>query len=144
VTSGPLPKPPDQRARRNKDHRQPRTYDIKPSKQPRLPGRPSDWHERTLAWWDNLRDFPVLQDVTAAEWDYLIETALVHTAFWNGDLDRATELRLRMAKFGVTAEDRARLRISFAVADQAEKRAKAPSKQSKAPAQPYQGLTVVS
>ena len=30
------------------------------------------------------------------------------------------ELRLRVAKFGATPEDRARLRITFAVADSAE------------------------
>jgi hypothetical protein len=39
-----------------------------------------------------------------------------------GDKAVAPELRLRVAKFGATPEDRARLRITFAAADEAEEK----------------------
>ena len=42
-----------------------------------------------------------------------------------GDMGVAGELRLRAAKFGVTPEDRARLRIQIVVADKAEAEAEA-------------------
>lgn len=41
---------------------------------------------------------------------------------WAGDTKLAGELRLRVAKFGATPEDRARLKIQFAAADEAEDR----------------------
>ena len=62
---------------------------------------------------------------SCTDWDFLLDTALVHRAVWSGDLDRMPELRLRVAKFGATPEDRARLRMVFADAD--EKDAARPS-----------------
>ena len=48
------------------------------------------------------------------------ETALLHAQFWKGDVKLASELRLREAKYGFTPEDRARLRMQFALAPGAE------------------------
>ena len=50
----------------------------------------------------------------------LLVTAFIHADYMRGRLDRAPELRLRMAKFGATPEDRARLRIQFAQAEREE------------------------
>lgn len=65
-------------------------------------------------------EHPLSQDFTDLEWQYLLDTALIHAAAWGGDLKAMPELRLRCAKFGVTPEDRARLRIQFATAEIAE------------------------
>ncbi len=37
----------------------------------------------------------------------------MHAEFWLGNRSLAAELRLRVAKFGATPEDRARLRLSI-------------------------------
>ncbi|MCS5487384.1 hypothetical protein NY588_09620 [Curtobacterium flaccumfaciens pv. beticola] len=63
---------------------------------------------------------PLSLDFTATDWSELRDTALIHARYWNGDIKLAAELRLRTAKFGATPEDRARLRITFAQADEAE------------------------
>jgi hypothetical protein len=46
-----------------------------------------------------------------------MDTAIMHHKMWSGDLTWAPEVRLRVAKFGATPEDRARLRIVLADAD---------------------------
>ena len=51
---------------------------------------------------------------TATDWEFLLETALLHARFWGGEASLAGELRLRVAKFGATPEDRQRLRYEFA------------------------------
>ena len=63
---------------------------------------------------------PLSADYTQTDWDFLLDTALIHARFWMGNLSLAGELRLRVAKFGATPEDRARLRIQFADAEVAE------------------------
>ena len=50
---------------------------------------------------------------------------MVHNAFWNGDQKCAAELRLRMANFGATPADRARLRIQVTTAIDVEEKSKA-------------------
>jgi len=72
------------------------------------------WHPRTLAWWETWRDSGQASVFTDTDWDFLLETASLHTAFWYGKTDLAAELRLRVAKFGATPEDRQRLKIKFA------------------------------
>ena len=65
---------------------------------------------------------PLSADFTATDWSELLDTAVLHARYWKGDVKVAPELRLRVAKFGATPEDRARLRITFAQADEAEDR----------------------
>lgn len=62
---------------------------------------------------------------TETDWSFLLDTALMHHAMWSkGQWTLAAEVRLRVAKFGATPEDRARLRMVFADADEKdEKRA---------------------
>lgn len=67
----------------------------------------------TLAWWETWRRSPQAATFTATDWDFLVDTALLHARFWAGDEKVAAELRLRVAKFGATPEDRARLRMQL-------------------------------
>jgi hypothetical protein len=76
---------------------------------PALPD--GNWHERTIAWWETWRKSPQASMFTETDWDYLLDTALLHSKFWNDDASTAAELRLRVAKFGATPEDRARLKL---------------------------------
>jgi hypothetical protein len=76
---------------------------------PELPD--GEWHERTIAWWQTWRRSPQAQAFAETDWDVLAETALLHTRMWNGEVSIAPELRLRVAKFGATVEDRLRLRM---------------------------------
>jgi hypothetical protein len=69
------------------------------------------WHERTLAWWDNWRRSPLSQTFTTTDWDFLLDTALLHNDLWAGNTGVAAELRLRVAKFGASPEDRLRLKV---------------------------------
>ena len=78
------------------------------------------WPARTREWWAMWGDSPLSAEFTSTDWSELLDTALLHARFWNGQLSLASELRLRVAKFGATPEDRARLRITFAQADAAE------------------------
>ena len=79
------------------------------------------WPKATQDWWAMLSQYhPLAPEFTRLDWSYLAETALIHAHFWKGDLKLAPELRLREAKYGFTPEDRARLRLTFAVASVAE------------------------
>lgn len=70
------------------------------------------WHPQTVALWDALRRSPLLADEPPLGWQFLIDTALMHTVMWSkGRWEFASEVRLRVAKFGATLEDRQRLRL---------------------------------
>lgn len=129
---GPAPKDPSRRARRNADPVALRVIEAEPVAQPELPTiqvevegelREFHWPTQTREWWQMWAESPLSAEFTATDWSELRDTALLHARFWRGDVRLAGELRLRVAKFGATPEDRARLRITFATADQAEDRA---------------------
>ncbi|WP_208859319.1 hypothetical protein [Mycobacterium europaeum] len=80
------------------------------------------WPAQTKKWWQMWADSPLSDDFTSTDWSELLDTARLHAEYWRGNLKVAAELRLRVAKFGATPEDRARLRIQFAVAENAENR----------------------
>lgn len=117
---GPAPKDPSQRARRNKDA-VPTTYlKFVRGTIPKLP-RDIDWHPRAREWWDTWVQSAQAELMTDVDWQVMLSTALLVHQFWyNGRWDFAAEIRLREAKFGATPEDRARLRIQFAEADDAD------------------------
>lgn len=70
------------------------------------------WHPQTLVMWDAIRAFPLLEHEPEFGWQFLVDTALMHNAMWtNGRWEFAAELRLRLAKYGATPEDRMRLKI---------------------------------
>ncbi len=127
---GPAPKDPSKRARRN---RQPemRVITIDPVDQPELPDIQVEedgelvafhWPAQTRNWWQMWAESPLSDEFTATDWSELLDTALLHAQYWQGRTSVAAELRLRVAKFGATPEDRARLRIQFAAADEAEEK----------------------
>ena len=119
---GPTPKDPATRRRRNVAP--PQTL-IAPDDEIRGPDLPIDvlpdheqWHPRTREWWRTWRRSPQAQSFTATDWDFLIDTALMHHTMWSkGRWEFASELRLRAAKFGATPEDRQRLRMQVTAAE---------------------------
>lgn len=120
---GPAPKDPSRRARRNADPIPTTVVEYVPGSQPKLPSRlpnGESWPAQTRAWWRMWGASPLSSMFTANDWSELLDTALFHAAMWSGSLQAGTEYRLRIAKFGATPEDRARLRIQFAQADQAD------------------------
>lgn len=134
---GPQPKPAHQRARTNKD---PVPTSVIPfpgrAPQPEL-SEGVDWHPQTVKWWAVWNASPLSARFTADDWLFLEDTALMHHAMWSkGQLTAAAEVRIRVAKYGQTPEDRARLRIVFADAD--EKDEKRTTRRSKSAAAPKQ------
>lgn len=137
---GPQPKDPSRRARTNRGPEL-RVIAAEPVAQPPLPtfeietdGALTEfvWPARTREWWQMWADSPLSTEFTSTDWSELLDTALIHAKFWSGSTSVAGELRLRVAKFGATPEDRARLRITFAQADQIEGKAAAPAPTSRA------------
>lgn len=153
---GPVPKDPSRRARRNKPATGAKIIQIKPSDQPTLPTfyitEPDEdgnlrkkkfvWPAATKRWWAMWAESPLAADFTANDWSELLDTALVHARHWSGDLKAAAELRIRAAKFGATPEDRARLKIVFAQADEADEKRRS-SKSGADRRGPYGGLKAV-
>lgn len=71
-----------------------------------------EWPEPTRGWWATWRKSAQAKTFTDTDWSFLIDTAVLHSEFWLGNVSAGAELRLRVAKFGATPEDRARLKIS--------------------------------
>ena len=66
------------------------------------------------------------QNFTENDWDFLIDTAMLHTAMWNGGpATLAAEIRLRVGAFGGTPE--ARLRLKMKVTEEVNEIAQAVS-----------------
>ena len=78
---------------------------------PDLPER--DWHPQTVKWWETWRRSPMAQTFAESDWDFLLDTAFLHSELWNGTIGVAAELRLRVAKFGASPEDRMRLKLKI-------------------------------
>ena len=73
------------------------------------------WHPMTMRWWMALRRFPLLEHEPEIGWQFLLDTALMHHTMWTkGRWEFAAEIRLRVAKYGATPEDRMRLKIAIA------------------------------
>lgn len=108
---GPAPKDPSQRRRRNADPVP--TVVVAADGEVRGPELPAgyDWPLATREWWETWRSSPQAQTFTDTDWGFLLDTALLHAELWAGNAAVASELRLRVAKFGATPEDRARLRL---------------------------------
>lgn len=127
---GPAPKDPSRRARTNKQPVQQRVLDatgVQPVDLPMdLLPEGDEWHPATLRWWGRWCESPLAENLPAVDWSELEACAVLHHEFMRKrSFTLGSELRLRMAKWGATPEDRARLRISIADAD--EKDAKRPT-----------------
>lgn len=155
---GPAPGDPSRLSRpssRKKAAAGMKVVEIQPSEQPGLPSfyvteqtedgpkrKKFVWPTATKRWWEMWSRSPLTKDFTENDWSELLDTALVHARHWSGDPKAAAELRIRAAKFGATPEDRARLKIVFAAADEAEEKRRG----SRAGADlrgPYSGLKAV-
>lgn len=81
-----------------------------------------EWHPQTVRWWQNWRESPqAVKMLTAPDWDYLLDTALLHHQMWMSggkNSERAAEIRLRVATFGATVADRLRLRLEIEVPEE--------------------------
>jgi len=119
---GPAPKDPRRRARRNADGVPTTVIAFTKGTQPPLPELDgTDWPDRTREWWAMWGETPLADHFMDIDWQFLLDTALLHAAVWGaGDFSKLPELRIRVAKYGATPEDRARLRIQFADADAAD------------------------
>lgn len=140
---GPAPKPEDRRARKNKSAVGLTVIESEPVPQPPLPEvMPNGevWPERTVEWWSMWGVDPLAADFRPTDWSELMDCAVIHGLYWSGEVKLAGELRLRTAKFGATAEDRARLRIQYAAADEADDKRK--RRRSAETNQRYKGLRV--
>lgn len=127
---GPAPKPAHRRARTNADPIPQTILRFERAEPPELPDD-REWHPRTREWWEVWKRSPQAEVMSETDWSFLLDTALMHDAMWSkGQWTLAAEVRLRVAKMGATPEDRARLRMVFAEAD--EKDAKRPPAQSSA------------
>lgn len=127
---GPAPKDPAKRVRRNADPVPTTILRFEEAEQPGLPDS-LPWPDETVEWWAMWRDSPQAEHFGSTDWSFLLDTAILHAQLWgNGDTSVLQELRVRVAKFGATPEDRARLRMQFADADSAD--AKRPATQPSA------------
>ncbi|MCB1289497.1 MAG: hypothetical protein KDB47_17780 [Mycobacterium sp.] len=129
-----------------------RVYTADPASQPPLPPRFAvnaegrkkrvAWPAVTRRWWATWGAEPMTAEFRPTDWDFLLDTALLHAQVWgDGDMRGLAELRLRVAKMGATSEDRARLRIVYAQADEAEE--KRDRKSSTAAPKAYERLRAV-
>jgi len=72
------------------------------------------WHPMTIQWWDVWRRSAQAQSMLDSDWQFLLDTALLHHIMWSrGRWEFASEVRLRVAKHGATQEDRMRLRMQI-------------------------------
>ncbi|WP_201308842.1 phage terminase small subunit [Puerhibacterium puerhi] len=133
---GPAPKPGA--VRRNKE---PEKTKLVAGDEPRGPELPDDvlpitdtlvqdgkevivreeWHPQTRRWWDSWRTSPqASRMLSGPDWDFLLDTALMHHVMWSRQKwEFASEVRLRVAKFGATPEDRLRLRVEIETPEEA-------------------------
>lgn len=149
---GPAPKPAERRARgKRSDPSVLRVIVAAPTGQPSLPellvlddGQLTavNWPDVTREWWQMWADSPLSAEFTSTDWSELRDTARLHALYWLGSTGVASELRLRVAKFGATPEDRARLRITFAAADDAE--SSGPVKGRRGARDTYRGVRAVA
>lgn len=120
---GPAPKAADKRARRNKPATALRVLAFTPSGVQALPDDLLDadevWHPATVRWWDRWCESPISDTWTGVDWSFLEETVVLHHEYMKKrTFTLGSELRLREAKLGATEEDRNRLRITSADADE--------------------------
>ena len=101
-----------------------RVFTTEPVEQPALPDW-REWHEQTRAWWAMWGRFPLAAEFSEGDWAFLLDTALLQDEFYRGEVKHAAECRLRVAKFGQTVEDRARLKVVFAAGDEADEKSAA-------------------
>jgi hypothetical protein len=126
---GPAPK--KERTRPNDTARREAEFTkLAPTDQLHGPDLPEGkWHARTVAWYATWRRSPMAATFIDADWDFLIDTAMLHSEMWNGETKHAAEIRLRVGKLAGTPEDRLRLRMEV---DTEAEQVRKPNRMSKA------------
>jgi hypothetical protein len=108
---GPMPKPADQRVRRNKESGDWREVPNVPFDGPALP------HDVDTVfaarWWDKVRQMPHCALWSQSDWLFAEATAVIADAFSKSPKEFAAELRMREKVLGLTDDDRVRLRIRY-------------------------------
>lgn len=114
--TGPLPKDPSQRRRRNAD---PVAATVLPAAgpggpTPELPGG-HDYDTRTLVWYETWRQSPQAATFLPTDWQRLHMLAQLVQQYWEEPKkELLAEIRLNEASLGGTAADRMRLRWTVA------------------------------
>lgn len=134
---GPIPKDDGEAV-----HRNPRVHErmnlewdgvIRGPELPRVSG--VRWCARTRKWWHMWRTSPQSMIMVDTDWEVMLEAALLHNTLWSNKATRmvrvgnnwemkevmlspadraalSAELRRKLAPYGSTYEDRAKLRLS--------------------------------
>lgn len=112
MVRGPVPEASSQVARRNNKGLE-RFLEVTPCQQPALP---DDTDPRGVEWWQCWQNHPLAASFTMLEWRTLETAVPFYIAALDGDSKAADTFLKITAKFGVTTEDRLRLRITTSVA----------------------------
>jgi hypothetical protein len=126
--SGPVPKPPELRQRRNRvSTAATLTTETGRRRTPKLPGD-RDWHAMTRAWWRDVWRSPMAAEYLQADTHGLMRLAVLVEAYWREPTTAlAAEIRLQGQCFGLTPIDRRRLQWEVSRVETAERR-QAPSR----------------
>lgn len=124
--SGPVPKDPKLKQRKNKDVTAMTFVDKSPLKSvPDLPKRRRKWREETLSWWKDIWKSPMAKEYITVDIHGLYILADLIDEYWRHPSPAtATEIRLQRQCFGLTPIDRRRLQWSIEKAETADARGK--------------------
>lgn len=107
----------------------------------RGPELPEDyeWCTRTQNWWQTVRDSAQAMAFHPTDWEFLLETALLHHRLWrqtgrelspNGASTLAGELRIRLERYGFSWADRRKFGIHISTPEEAAQEAEQITRQS--------------
>lgn len=110
--SGPAPKHPSARSRRNKTSTNATLAADASIVAPELPA--FEWHEMTLAWWRDLWASPMAPEYDESDRHGLFKLAMLQNDFWTAETakerkEASAEIRLQEQRFGLSPIDRRRL-----------------------------------
>ena len=123
--SGPAPKHPSVRARRNKTSTR-ATLSATGESVPNLPAG-VDWHGEVVQWWSDVWLSPMSPEWDESDVHNVAICALLLNDMWNagtttGRKEAAAEFRLQRKDLGLTPLDRRRLEWTIESADAAKER----------------------
>lgn len=108
-TRGPLPKDPEKRVRRNKEHRS--TVSARPSGPTRRSMPPGEWLPATRRWWATWCDSAQAEKFTEPAWQRLEMLVVLVDQFWaSGNAATMKEIRQNESLLGATPADMQRLK----------------------------------
>jgi len=124
--SGPPPKDPALRQRRNKvvTAAEFETVEQARAGAPPLGEHPegNDWHPRTVEWWRRVWASPMREEFLRADEDGLCMLATLVDQFWRDPSAKlAAEIRLQRQCYGLTSLDRRRLQWEVKRVEEAER-----------------------